>query len=260
MFLMCVIVLYPFCWMMISSFKSSGAVMSSPPRFFPKEPTLSNYVTVIEAKIFRNFFNTVMIASIRTVITVYTSALLGYIFAKFIFKGRETVFMCIIATMMVPWVVTIIPLYNIFNQLRLLNTYWALILTGMVSSYGIYLVRSFMYQIDSAMIESARIDGCGEFKIFNWIIIPLSVPVLSTLGIMTFLATWDDYLWPFLVLITESKLTLTIALAKLAFKHYTIDYGPIIAGSVISNVPVIIVYLILQRRIIEGISLGAVKG
>ena len=173
------IVLYPFFWMMSSSFKPTGQVMQAPPRFFPAAPTFENYITVFRAGIGRAFMNSVFVSSIRTAVTVYSSGLLGYIFAKFNFKGKNIVFIAIVSTMMVPWIVTIIPLYNVFNQIGLLDTYLALILTGVVSGYGIYLVRSFMYQIESSLIESARTDGCAEISIFNRIVLPLSLPALS---------------------------------------------------------------------------------
>ena len=256
----CVITLYPLIWMLVSSFKSTTNVMSVPPVFFPKNPTFENYATVFGDYIGRFFLNSLWIAVVKTAIPVYTSALLGYIFAKFRFKGKNAMFYVFIATMMVPWIVTIIPLYNLFNKMHLLDSYWALILPAVISGYGVYLVRSFMYQVPTELIESARIDGCSEFAIFNRIIMPLVKPAMAALGIILFLGAWDDYLWPFLVLTTESKYTLTIGLAKYAFKQYTIAYGPVLAGSVISILPVVIVYIFLQKHIVEGISLGGVKG
>ena len=207
-----------------------------------------------------SFGNSVYIAIIRTAIPVYTSALLGYIFAKFKFKGKNVIFTIFIATMMIPWVVTIIPLYNLFNQIDLLNTHWALILPSICSGYGVYLVRSFMHQVPASLVESARIDGCGEFKIFNRIVLPLVTPAMAALGIILFLGAWDDYLWPFLVLTDEKKYTLTIGLSKYAFRHKTVEYGPVLAGAVMSIMPVVIVYIILQKNIVEGISIGGVKG
>lgn len=256
----CIITLYPLLWMFVSSFKPTTQVMSVPPTFFPKTFTLENYKTILEDNIGTFFFNSTYLSIVKTAIPVYTSALLGYIFAKFEFKGKNLVFGAFIATMMVPWIVTIIPLYNLFNQMHLLDTHWALILPSMVSGYGIYLVRSFMYQVPSSLMESARIDGCTEFGIFNRIVMPLVAPAMAALGIILFLQAWDDYLWPFLVLTDESKYTLTIGLSKYAFKQYTIAYGPVLAGSVISIMPVVIVYIILQKHIVEGISLGGVKG
>lgn len=256
----CIITLYPLLWMLVSSFKPTTQVMSVPPTFFPKAFTLENYKTILEDNIGAFFLNSTYLSVLKTAIPVYTSALLGYIFSKFEFKGKNLVFGAFIATMMVPWIVTIIPLYNLFNQMHLLDTHWALILPSVVSGYGIYLVRSFMYQVPSSLMESARIDGCTEFGIFNRIVMPLVAPAMAALGIILFLQAWDDYLWPFLVLTNESKYTLTIGLSKYAFKQYTIAYGPVLAGSVISIMPVVIVYIILQKYIVEGISLGGVKG
>lgn len=251
---------YPFVWMMVSSFKSSGDVMSLPPRFFPTNPTVQNYLTIFNNSIGTYFVNSLYISLVRTAIPVYTSTLLGYIFNKFEFKFKNLVFFTFISTMMVPWIVTIIPMYNLINMSGLINTHMALILPTLCSSFGIFLVRSFMYQVPSSLMESARIDGCGEFRIFNKIILPLVAPAMSALGILLFLGAWDDYLWPFLVLNSESLFTLTVGLSKFAFKQYVIDYGPVIAGSVISILPVIIVYLIFQNSIVQGISLTGMKG
>lgn len=255
-----IIMVYPFVWMMVSSFKSSGDVMSLPPRFFPTNPTVQNYLTIFNNSIGTYFVNSLYISLVRTAIPVYTSTLLGYIFNKFEFKFKNLVFFTFISTMMVPWIVTIIPMYNLINMSGLINTHMALILPTLCSSFGIFLVRSFMYQVPSSLMESARIDGCGEFRIFNKIILPLVAPAMSALGILLFLGAWDDYLWPFLVLNSESLFTLTVGLSKFAFKQYVIDYGPVIAGSVISILPVIIVYLIFQNSIVQGISLTGMKG
>ena len=256
----CIITVYPLVWMLFSSFKPTSMVMSVPPEFFPSQPTIENYQTIFADNIGRYFWNSTYISIIRTAIPVYTSALLGYIFAKFNFRGKNIMFMIFIATMMVPWIVTIIPLYNMFNMIGILDRHIALILPTVVSGYGIYLVRSFMFQVPSSLMESARIDGCGEFMIFHKIVLPQVAPAMAALGIILFLQAWDDYLWPFLVLTSEEKYTLTIGLSKYAFKQYTVAYGPVLAGAVVSILPVVIVYIVLQKHIVEGISLGGVKG
>ncbi len=234
--------------------------MSLPPQLLPKAPTLDNYKTIADNNIGLYFFNSVYVSLVRTLIPVYTSALLGYIFNKFEFRFKNFMFYTMISTMMLPWIVTIIPLYSLVNKAGLIDSHLALILPWICSSFGIFLVRSFMYQVPSSLMESARIDGCGEFRIFNQIVLPLIAPAMSALGILLFLSSWDDYLFPFLVLNSDAKFTLTVGLAKYAFKHYVIDYGPVIAGSVVSIVPVIIIYLVFQQRIVQGISLTGMKG
>ncbi len=255
-----VIAIYPLVWMFLSSFKPTGDVMSLPPRFFPEHPTFDNYKTIFSNNIGVYFWNSTYIAILRTAFPVYTSALLGYVFDKFEFKGKNIIFAIFLSTMMVPWIITLIPLYNIFMVSGLLDSHIPLFLPFICSSYGIFLVKSFMHQVPSSLMESARIDGCGEFKIFNKIALPLVTPAMAALGIVLFLSAWDDYLWPFLVLNNEKLFTLTVGLSKYAFKHYTVDYGPVIAGSVISILPVIIVYLIFQKNIVQGISLAGLKG
>jgi len=153
----CVITLYPLIWMFVSSFKETVKVMSIPPRFFPENPTLENYITIFNDNIGLYFWNSIYIAVVKTAIPVYTSVLLGYIFAKFDFKGKNIIFSLFIATMMVPWIVTIIPLYNLFNSMALLDTHLALIIPAICSGYGIYLISSFMHQVPTSLIEAARI-------------------------------------------------------------------------------------------------------
>ncbi len=256
----CLITLYPLIWMFFASFKSTGTVMSLPPTLFPTQWTMENYKTIFDDNVGRYFINSVYISIIRTALPVYTSALLGYVFAKFNFKGKNIVFTAFIATMMVPWIVTIIPQYNMFNKAGLLDNHLALILPFICSSYGLFLIKSFMHQVPTSLMESARIDGCGEFKIFNRVVLPLVAPATAALGIILFLTAWDDYLWPFLVINSDNLYTLTVGLSKYAFKQYTIAYGPVLAGSVISILPVVIVYIILQKHIIAGITIGGVKG
>ena len=252
--------LYPIAWMFISAFKASAEVMSMPPRFIPDQPTLENFYKIYQANFVKYTLNSVFVSLMRTAIPLYTSALLGYIFDKFEFKGKNFVFVAIISTMMVPWIVTIIPLYNLISSAKLLNSYTALILPFIFSSYGIFLVKSFMHSIPNSLMESARIDGCNEFSIFNRIILPLTGPALSAMGILLFLAAWDDYLWPFLTINSDSKFTITIGLAKFAFTMFMSQYGPVLAGSVVAVLPMLIVYFVLQKYIIEGISLTGVKG
>jgi len=252
--------LYPIAWMFISSIKPSAEVMSMPPKFMPNIPTFENFRKIYESNFVRYTLNSVFVSLIRTAVPLYTSALLGYIFDKFEFKGKNFVFIAIISTMMVPWIVTIIPLYNLISSVKLLNSYTALILPFLFSSYGIFLIKSFMHSIPNSLMESARIDGCNEFSIFNRIVLPLTGPALSSMGILLFLAAWDDYLWPFLTINSDNKFTITIGLAKYAFTMYMSQYGPLLAGSVIAVLPMLIVYFFLQKYIIEGISLTGVKG
>jgi len=254
------LIVYPIVWMAAAAFKPSIEVLSLPPKLLPKTATMANFIAVFDENFGTYILNSVWVSLIRTAIPLYTSAIVGYVFGKFDFKGKKELFIVFISTMMIPWIVTIIPQYNIISKLRLIDTYSALIIPFMVSAYGIFLVRSFMTGIPTALIEAGRIDGCGEFRIFHKLILPLTGPPISALGIILFLAAWDDYLWPFLIITNQSKYTLPIGLAKFAFTQFFTEYGAVMAGSLISILPLMMVYLVLQKYIIRGISLSGLKG
>ena len=246
--------------MFFAAFKPSHEVLSLPPTLIPKEPIIDNFIAVFDENFGTYILNSIFVSTFRTIIPLYTSALLGYVFGKFDFKRKKTLFVIFISTMMIPWIVTIIPQYSIINKMGLSDSYAALILPFIVSSYGIFLISSFMNSIPMAMIEAARIDGYGEFRIFNYLVLPLIKPALSALGIIVFLAAWDDYLWTVLVITNQNKYTLPVGLAKFAFSQFLTEYGAVMAGSLITILPLMIVFLILQKRIIKGISLSGLKG
>ena len=255
-----VVMFYPFAYMILSSFKFNPEIVQMPPTFFPETPTLSNYSLVLNENHFgRFFFNSVWLTVLKTGIILYSSALFGYVFAKIPFKGKEALFLFVLATMMIPWPVTIVPLYQLMSWLGWVGKYTSLIIPSMFSTFGIYMMRQFMGSIPNELIEAAQIDGAGEFTTFHKIVVPNMGAALSALGIFQFLWVWDDYLWPFLMLQDMSKYTLPVGLSLFNGQYFS-NNGGIFAAASISVIPVILVYLMLQKQFIEGIAVTGIKG
>jgi multiple sugar transport system permease protein len=256
-----IITIGPFVWMVLSSFKSGGEIVRTPPTFFPEEPTLNNYRRVLTGIPFvRYFFNSLYVSTLTTIIVLFTSSLAGYIFAKFEFPFRETIFVVFLSTLIIPFELIMTPLYLIFSNLRLINTYTALILPYVVNVFGIYLVRQFMHQIPNDLIDAARIDGCSEFRIFAEIIVPQMKPALATLGIFTFMSQWNNYLWPLIAINDMLLRPLQVGLAMVTQSQPTTTlYDISMAASTLAVGPVIVVFLIFQRWFIEGLTLTGLK-
>jgi ABC-type glycerol-3-phosphate transport system permease component len=190
---------------------------------------------------------------------LFTSSLVGYVLAKIEFRGREVIFISILATMMIPYPVTLIPSYQMMDWFGWLNTYWALIIPGCYSSFGIFLVRQYMHSIPDELLDAGRIDGASELRIFFQLVLPLTTPVMAALGIFHFMWNWNSFLWPFLILNNQKKFPLPVALATFTTEYIT-DYASTMAGAAISVFPVLIVFLILQRHFVAGIALTGMKG
>ncbi|NLA59399.1 MAG: carbohydrate ABC transporter permease [Firmicutes bacterium] len=261
LFMGVIITIGPFVWMVLSSFKSGGEIVRTPPTFFPEEPTLNNYRRVLTGIPFvRYFFNSLYVSTLTTIIVLFTSSLAGYIFAKFEFPFRETIFVVFLSTLIIPFELIMTPLYLIFSNLRLINTYTALILPYVVNVFGIYLVRQFMHQIPNDLIDAARIDGCSEFRIFAEIIVPQMKPALATLGIFTFMSQWNNYLWPLIAINDMLLRPLQVGLAMVTQSQPTTTlYDISMAASTLAVGPVIVVFLIFQRWFIEGLTLTGLK-
>ncbi len=255
-----ILTLTPLFWMISTSFKTKAGIFAMPPQWLPKEPTISHYRELFEQiSFFRYFINSTIVAVLVTVFGLFINSIAGYAFAKYKFPGRDRIFAILIIALMVPGQVTMMPVFLILKKLGLINTYLGLIVSGTVSVFSIFLMRQFVHTIPNDLIESARIDGCSEFGIYWKVIIPLCKPVLATLGIFTFMASWNSFLWPLIVMIKEEMYTLPVALANLSGQHAT-NYGLLMAGAVIVVIPIIIVFLFAQKYIIEGISTTGLKG
>lgn len=255
-----IIVILPFVWMLSSSFKTNAEINARIQSFFPIAFTLQNYIDVLQKfKFFRYFLNSLIYVTLVTSITIYTSTISGFVFSKYRFKGRQFLFTCILLTMMVPGVVTIIPRYSIMQSFGWIDTYAALIVPAAFTSFGIFLMRQACYSIPDEMIEAARIDGASEFYIFHRIVFPQLRNAVITIAIFQFLFAWDDYLWPYLMIRTTDKQMLSVALS-IFNGRYSTDYAGLFAATSIAIVPVVVFYIIFQKRFIEGVSAASLKG
>ena len=257
--LMVLMTLAPFVWMVSASFMHEGHSNTYPPRFFPDQPTLDQYLILFSRlNVSRNFFNSLFLAATITIISLFFNSMAGFAFAKYKFKGKNKLFKLLLSSMIIPAQVTMLPLFLMLKSLGLINTYMAIIIPGMANIFGIFLIRQYVLAIPDSLIEAAKIDGASDFLIYRKIILPLAMPILVTLAIFTFMGTWNDFLWPLIVLTDNSMYTLPVSLANLMGEH-TKDTELMMAGSVITILPIIIVFLSLQKYYIKGILLGGIK-
>ncbi len=255
-----VVTVFPFIWMVLSSFKTNREIQSIAQSLLPEEFIPDNYLNLQQTFDFLRYFaNSLIIAVIVTAIVIYTSCLCGYVLGKYQFRGKNIIFGFVMMTMMVPWSVTIIPRYTMFMQAGLQDTYISLVLPLMVSGFGIFMMKQNMEGIPDELIEAARMDGSNEFQTFHKLILPLCKNGISAIAIFQFLWVWEDYLWPYLMIDSESKQLLAVGLT-LFNGRYSTDYGGLFAATTISIIPVIAVYVIFQKRFVSGVAAGAVKG
>jgi len=253
------ITLAPFIWMISTSFKSNESVFTFPPQWIPQHPTTEQYQALFREVNFLQFFkNSVIVALGITLFSLFLNSLGGFAFAKYKFPGREKIFALLLATLMVPAQITMIPVFLMLKTIGLINSYWGLIIPAGASAFGIFLMRQFITTIPNDLIESARIDGCSEFRIYWTIILPLCKPVIAALGIFTFMGSWNAFLWPLIVMIKENMYTLPVALANLSGQYAT-KFGLLMAGAVVVVAPVIIVFILAQRYVIKGVAVTGLK-
>ncbi|MCB0283764.1 MAG: carbohydrate ABC transporter permease [Calditrichaeota bacterium] len=254
-----VVTLVPFIWMLSASFMNDGQASVFPPPFFPKDFTFTQYSKLfVHMNIGWNFFNSLFLSVLITLISLLFNSMAAYAFAKFKFKSKDKLFKVLLGAMIIPAQVTMLPLFLMLKNIGLINTYMAIIIPGLATIFGIFLVRQYILSIPDSLIEAARIDGASEFYIFVKIIMPLCKPILITLALFTFFTTWNDFLWPLIALTDNSMYTLPVALANLMGEH-TKDPELMMAGSVLTIIPVIIVFLVLQKYYMEGIMMGSIK-
>jgi len=255
-----IMALLPMAWMVSASLMPAGEASSFPPRFFPTRVTFSHYVDLFtRLNLGRYLLNSAFVAFVVTLSSLVINSMAGYAFAKLRFRGRDRLFRALSTGLVLPVQVAMLPLFLLLKNLGMINTYWGVIIPGLASIFGIFLVRQYALAIPDEMLDAARVDGASEFRIFRSIVVPGIVPILATLAIWTFLATWNDFMWPLIVLSDESRYTLPVALANLAGEHVQ-DTELMMAGSVITVVPVMLVFLFLQRYYIQGVMAGSVKG
>lgn len=252
--------LAPLLWMLSVSFMPHGEASAFPPPLLPSTPTFANYRELFERAGLGNYLlNSTLIASAITLLSLAFNLTAGYAFAKLQFAGRERLFKTLLGALVIPAQVAMIPLFLLMKMLGLVNSYGGVIVPAMAGIFGIFLVRQYARSIPDELLEAARIDGAGEGCIFVRIVLPLLKPIVVTLAIFTFLASWNDFMWPLIVLSDQAQQTLPVALASLSREH-VMDNELMMAGSVVTIAPVLLLFLVMQRHYIQGLLLGSVKG
>lgn len=252
--------LAPLLWMLSVSFMPTGGASRFPPPLLPDVPTLDNYRALFQRIGMGGYFlNSVLVSSAITLLSLLINAMAGYGFAKLRFAGRERLFKMLLAALVIPSQVTMLPLFLMLKEMGLVNSYAGVVIPGLASIFGIFLVRQYARSIPDELMEAARIDGAGEWRIFFRIVLPMLKPVLVTLAIFTFMGSWNDFMWPLIVLTDQTHQTLPVALASLSREHIQ-DVEMMMAGAVLTVTPVLLLFLVLQRYYIQGLLLGSVKG
>ncbi len=250
----------PFLYMVSASFKPGSELFSIPVEVFPNSLYGGNYRLLFEETNFVRWFgNSLFVAVARTVVAIILSLMAGYAFAKFEFRFKRTLFTLVLATLTLPIYVILVPLFGMMTDFGWTDSYWSLILPFTAQAIGIFLARQQLLSVPNELLEAARIDGAGEWAIFTRIIVPLAQPVIAVMGILFFTASWNDYLWPLIMLTSDDKFTISLGLPSL-IGPYSQEYGAVMAGSFMGTLPIVIIFLIFQRRFIEGIMSGALKG
>ena len=250
----------PLLWMGSASLMRSGEANSSPPPLLPHHATLEHYRALFTTQnLGRYFVNSLIIALGGTILAVLITGMAGYAFAKLRFRGRQSVFRALLAGMVIPGQVAMLPMFILLREMGLINTLFGAMIPVLAPIYGIFLVRQYALSIPDDLLDAARLDGASEFRVFRSIVLPSLGPVLATLGVFTFLSAWNDFMWPLIVLSDDARYNLPVALANLAGEHVQ-DVELMMAGAVVTVVPVFIAFLFLQRYYIQGIMAGSVKG
>ena len=252
--------LAPLLWMIAASLMPPGEANSYPPRLWPSAVTFEHYTALFSRlDLARYLLNSTLLAGAVTAISLIVNSMAGYAFAKFRFRGRDRLFRGLLAALVIPAQVAMLPLFLLLKQFGLINTYWGVVIPGMASIFGIFLIRQYLLAIPDSLLDAARMDGAGEFRIYRSLVLPLCRPILVTLAIFTFMGTWNDFMWPLIVLTDSSMYTLPVALANLLGEHVQ-DTELMMAGSVLTVLPVMLLFVALQKYYIAGIMVGGMKG
>jgi multiple sugar transport system permease protein len=258
--LVALVVLLPLGWMVSVSFMPPGSAGQFPPPLIPKSPTLANYATLFGTYgVGRYLLNSFLIACLATALALMFTVPAGYAFAKLRFTGRDAVFQALVGALVVPGQIGMLPLFLELKAMGLVNSYGGVLVPWLANIFGIFLVRQFCLSIPTEMIEAARVDGASEWMIFRRIVLPTLKPVLVTLALFVFLGSWNDFMWPLIVLADQDLYTLPVALAALSREHVQ-DNELMMAGSVVTVLPVLVLFLVLQRHYLDGLLAGSVKG
>ncbi|HEL8306315.1 TPA: carbohydrate ABC transporter permease [Listeria monocytogenes] len=248
----------PFIWMVLSSLKTDAEILKIPPTIWPETFTLDNFTKLFTEMDFAIYLKNTLIIVFFSFFGLFLNAMAGYGFAKFKFKGKNKLFYLVLATMMIPGQVTMIPVYLLLNAAGLTNTMTGIVLPGLVGAFGIFLFRQFMSTISDDLLEAARLDGASEFYIFWQIVIPISRPVLAVQGILTFIAGWNSFLWPLIIANDEKFYTLSVGL-QLLKGQYGSNYALQMAGATFMVIPIILIFMTFQKYILKGFNVSGMK-
>ncbi|HMI41500.1 MAG TPA: carbohydrate ABC transporter permease [Sphingomicrobium sp.] len=258
--LVALLVLAPLAWMVSVSFMSPGSAAQFPPPLWPEHPTLENYRTLFGTYgVGRYLFNSALVSTLATCLALLFTVPAGYAFAKLRFSGRDAVFQALVAALVVPGQIGMLPLFLELKAMGLVNSYAGALVPWLAGIFGIFLVRQFCLSIPTEMLEAARVDGASETMILRKIVLPTLRPILVTLALFVFLGSWNDFMWPLIVLADQDLYTLPVALAALSREHVQ-DNELMMAGSVVTVLPVLVLFLVLQRQYLDGLLAGSVKG
>ena len=255
-----VVMIFPFLWMLSTSFQTAGALLVPPPRLIPSPIETGNYAEIAEAfPLWRFLLNSLGVSAVSTVLQVGTSAMAAYAFARLRFRGRDALFLVYIATLMVPLQVTIMPLFVEMRYLGFIDSYPGLILPSIASAFGTFLLRQAFLSLPRELEEAAFMDGAGHLTVFRRIVLPLALPALATFAIFAFMASWNSFLWPLVIVNSPDLMTLPVGLSNLQGRYAT-SWNLLMAGSTVAVLPILIVYAVGQKYVIRGVTLTGLKG
>lgn len=259
--LFAVITLVPLYWMVVSSFKPQREIFSLTTTWWPERPTLDNYVGLFEATNFgRWLFNSVLVTALSTLLGIFLSSMAGFAFAKYEFRAKRLLFWVALGSVSIPQIVTIIPIFNWFSRIGLTDTYFVLAVPPAINVFAVFLLRQYIASLPDEMLESARIDGITEWGLYWRIVVPLIRPGMGAAAIFLWVGTWSAYLWPLIMVQSNEMFTLPLGLATMYANPWDLDYGRLMAGAVVSTLPITVAFLIMQEQFIAGLTQGAVKG
>ena len=254
-----ILCLMPLVWMISASLMATGESNVFPPKILPDKATFSQYQNLFSRlNITKYFLNSIIVSAGITAVSLFINSMAGFAFAKYRFAGRKNLFKLLLSFMVVPAQVTMLPLFLMLKYMGLINTYMAVIIPGMASVFGIFLIRQYLLSVPDSLIEAAKIDGASDLQIYISLILPLARPILITLAIFTFMGAWNDFLWPLIAMTNDSMYTLPVALANLMGEHNQ-DTELMMAGSIVTILPILLVFLALQKYYIKGIMMGGIK-
>jgi multiple sugar transport system permease protein len=254
--------LFPLYWLVISSLKGPQEFQRIPPTWFPTDPTFGAFKTVFQVVPFaQSFLNSFIIAGVSTASVLVTSITAGYVFAKYRFRGREVLFWAVVATMFIPPIVTLVPLYWLVSKMGLTNSYAGVLLPWLANAFGIFLMRQFITEVPDELLDAARVDGAGELRILVRIVTPLLRPAIVTLGVFAFVYYWNNFLWPLTILQSDAKFPVVLTLSRLLSYNMSVQYqNVVLAGALIASLPTLVVFLIAQRVFVQGMARTGVRG